>query len=211
MCGAGALSLAERATTRPPLLPRLGDAVPRRGTRLTRGVGRLALRAMRWRVEGQVPNRPQLVAIAAPHTCTVDVFVALALLLAIGIRIHWFGKHTIFWKPLGYVLRWLGGIPVDRRRPGGLVGQAVDLFRQHGALYLALAPEGTRKKVERWKTGFYRIAEGAGVPVVPVALDYRRRVALIGQPLQPSGDYEADLATLRAHFCAEMARHPERY
>ena len=169
------------------------------------------LRGFGWRLAGDIPNAPKLVAIAAPHTCTADVFIALAVLLALGVRLQWFGKHTIFWWPLGPVLRWLGGIPVDRTRAGGLVGEATRLMRERTHLYLALSPEGTRKKVDRWKSGFYRIANGAGVPILPVALDYRRGVAQILDPVMPSGDYEADLAKIRSRFCAGMARHPERY
>jgi 1-acyl-sn-glycerol-3-phosphate acyltransferase len=194
-----------------PLVPPLGDSVPRWGNALTRTIGRTGLRVLGWRLAGSVPNVPKLVAIAAPHTCTLDVFVGLAVMLALGARVHWLGKHTIFWEPLGVVLRWMGGIPVDRSHPGGLTGQAMQLMRDRADFYLALAPEGTRRKVERWKTGFYRIAHAAGVPIVPVALDYRRRIADILEPIVPSGDYAADLAKLRALFCAEMARHPQRY
>jgi 1-acyl-sn-glycerol-3-phosphate acyltransferase len=185
--------------------------MPRWGNGLTRALGRAMLRGFGWRLVGDIPNVPRLVAIAAPHTCTADVFVGLAVLLALGVRLHWFGKHTIFWWPLGPVLRWLGGIPVDRTRAGGLVGQATSLMRERTHLYLALSPEGTRKKVDRWKSGFHRIAHGAGVPILPVALDYRHGVARVFEPVAPSGDYEGDLARIQALFCAEMARHPERY
>jgi 1-acyl-sn-glycerol-3-phosphate acyltransferase len=194
-----------------PLVPSVPPALPRWGNPFSRAIGRAGLRGFGWRLAGEIPDVPRLVAIAAPHTCTADVFIGLAVLLALGARIHWFGKNTIFWWPLGPVLRWLGGIPVDRTRAGGLVGQATRLVQERRQVVLALAPEGTRKKVERWKTGFYRIAHGAGVPILPVALDYRRGVAQIFDPLVPSGDYEADLARIQALFCAEMARHPERY
>jgi 1-acyl-sn-glycerol-3-phosphate acyltransferase len=160
---------------------------------------------------GTIPDVPKLVAIAAPHTCTLDVFIGLAVLLALGARVRFLAKHTIFRGPVGRVLRWLGGIPVDRTGPGGLVGQVVGQMRESRQFYLALAPEGTRRKVNRWKTGFYRIALAGDVPILPVALDYRRRVAEVRAPLVPSGDYEADLARLRNCFCAEMARHPQRY
>jgi 1-acyl-sn-glycerol-3-phosphate acyltransferase len=194
-----------------PLVPRVPPAIPRWGNRPSRALGRLMLRGFGWRLAGELPNVPRLVAIAAPHTCTADVFVGLGVMLALGVRVHWFGKHTIFWWPLGPVLRWLGGIPVDRTRAGGVVGQATRLFQDHDRLCLALAPEGTRQKVDRWKSGFYRIAHGAGVPILPVALDYRRGVAQVLDPFVPSGSYDADLRTLQALFCAEMARHPERY
>jgi len=185
--------------------------VPRWGNAVTRGIGRAGMRVLGWRLIGDIPDLPKVVVIAAPHTCTMDVFVGLAVMLASGLRVHWLGKHTIFWEPLGSVLRWLGGIPVDRASPEGIATQVIVTLRERDRFFLALAPEGTRKKVARWKSGFYRIAAGAGVPVVPVALDYRRRVADIGAPLLPTGDYEADLAILRKHFSADMARHPERY
>jgi 1-acyl-sn-glycerol-3-phosphate acyltransferase len=197
--------------TVPPLVPPIGSNVPRWGNALTRGIGRIGLRVLGWRVAGSVPNVPKLVAIAAPHTCALDVFVGLAVMLALGARVHWLAKHTSFWEPLGTILRCLGGIPVDRAHPDGLTGHATQLMRDRARFYLALAPEGTRRKVDQWKTGFYRIACAAGAPVVPVALDYRRKVAQIFDPVVPSGDYGADLARLKGLFCAEMARHPESY
>jgi 1-acyl-sn-glycerol-3-phosphate acyltransferase len=176
-----------------------------------RAIGRAALRTFRWRFEGAVPDVPRLVAIAAPHTCALDVFLGVAVMLTLGVRVHWFAKHTIFREPLASLLRWLGGIPVHRAMPGGVVGHLAALMRERDRFFLALAPEGTRRKVERWRSGFYHIARGADVPILPVALDYRRRVIGIGAPLVPTGDYEADLASLKSHFRPEMARHPERY
>ncbi len=165
----------------------------------------------RWGFEGAIPDRPKLVAIAAPHTCTADVFLGLAVILALGVRVRWLGKHTIFWPPLGSVLRWLGGIPVDRTAPAGIVADVVRLVRREPQVLLGLSPEGTRAAVAQWKSGFYRIATAAGLPIVPVALDYSRRLIAIGPPLTPTGDYGADVARLKQHFHAGMARHPERY
>jgi 1-acyl-sn-glycerol-3-phosphate acyltransferase len=207
--GVGSPGRARRA--RRGRLPEIPPAAPRHGTAFTHAIGRTALRIAGWRMEGEIPNVPRLVAIAAPHTCTIDVLVGIAVLLALGVRVRWLAKHTIFRGPVGSLLRWLGGIPVNRAAPGGLVTQAIALMRESPSLYLALAPEGTRRKVARWKTGFYHVAHACQVPIVPVALDYRAKAAVIGTPLLPTGDYDADLATLRLHFCAEMARHPERY
>ncbi len=193
------------------LPPDPGPSVPRWGNAVTRGIGRTALRLFGWGFEGAIPDRPKLVAVAAPHTCTADVFLGLAVILALGVRVRWLGKHTIFWPPLGSVLRWLGGIPVDRTAPAGIVGDVVRLVRDEPRLFLGLSPEGTRKAVARWKSGFYRIASAAGVPILPVALDYARRRIVIGEPLMPSGDYDMDLVRLKGHFHAGMARHPERY
>lgn len=195
----------------PGRLPAIPPQAPRFGNALSRGLGRAALSLLGWRVEGEVPDVPRLVAVVAPHTCTMDVLVGLAVVLALGVRVNWLGKHTIFWRPLGSLLRWLGGIPVDRRAPEGVVAQVVEMFRRSERLYLALAPEGTRRRVERWKTGFHRIARGADVPLVPVWLDYGIRRVGIGPPLVPGGDPAADLARLAAFFDARMARHPERF
>lgn len=193
-----------RVPPRPPQAPRFGGV-------LSRALGRAVLAVLGWRVEGEVPDLPRLVAVVAPHTCTMDVLVGLAVVLALGVRVSWLGKHTIFRGPLGALLRRIGGIPVDRRTPQGVVAQAVEMFRRSDRLYLALAPEGTRRRVERWKTGFHRIALGAGVPIVPVWLDYRSRCVGIGPPLVPRGDLSADLARLAAFFEPRMARHPERF
>jgi 1-acyl-sn-glycerol-3-phosphate acyltransferase len=193
------------------LVPALPESAPRWGNVVTRGIGRIALRVGGWRIEGEVPDVPKAVAIGAPHTAAADAFLGLWGMLALGIRLRWLGKHTIFRGPLGTVLRVLGGIAVDRSTPGGLVGEAVRLMRASERCFLALAPEGTRQKVERWRTGFYHVALACEVPIVPVALDYRRHVLAIGSPLMPTGDYEADLARIQSHFSADMARHPERY
>jgi 1-acyl-sn-glycerol-3-phosphate acyltransferase len=193
------------------LVPPLGPEVPRWGNPATRAFGRACLRLSGWRVTGSVPDIPKLVAIAAPHTCALDVFLGIVALMAIGARVQWFAKHTSFRWPLGPPLRWLGGISVNRATPGGIVREVIDVMCRRDRMYLALAPEGTRRKVTEWKSGFYRIATAAGAPIVPVALDYRRKVVDIGPPLVPSGDYEADVARLKSHFHAGMARHPDRY
>lgn len=192
-------------------VPPLPAQAPRFGGVLSRALGRAVLALLGWRVEGEVPNLPRLVAVVAPHTCTMDLLVGLAVVLALGVRVSWLGKHTIFRGPLGALLRRIGGIAVDRRAPEGVVAEAVEMFRRADRLYLALAVEGTRRRVERWKTGFHRIAVGAGVPVVPVWLDYRSRRVGIGPPLVPRGELAADLARLAAFFQARMARHPERF
>lgn len=196
---------------RTALVPPLGPAVPRWGNPITRGLGRVLLRILRWRITGSVPDVPKLVAIAAPHTCSLDVFVGIAVMLALGARIRWFAKHTTFRWGLSRPLRWLGGISVNRSTPTAAVRDAIALMTREERVFLALAPEGTRRKVREWKTGFYRIAMAARVPIVPVALDYSRRAAHIGEPLTPSGDYATDLARLKASFHPGMARHPERF
>jgi 1-acyl-sn-glycerol-3-phosphate acyltransferase len=189
----------------------IGPAVPRRGNAFSRGVGRFVLSGMGWRLEGVVPNVPRCVAIVAPHTSNWDFVVGLAADLALGLRVRFLAKDKLFRRPLGTLLTWIGGLPVDRATPDGVVAQAVSLLRELEPFVLALAPEGTRKRVERWKTGFHRIALGAGVPIWPVSLDYRTRILRLHPAFEPSGDLEADLARLQSQYEPGMARYPEHY
>jgi 1-acyl-sn-glycerol-3-phosphate acyltransferase len=184
---------------------------PRRGNRFTRWLGRALLRLGGWRIEGRLPDEPRFVLIVAPHTSNWDFPLGLLVMFAVGIRLNWLGKHSIFRFPIAGMLRWLGGEPVDRSGPHGLVEAAVERFRARDQWVLGIAPEGTRKRVEQWKTGFYRIAVGAGVPVLPVAFDYSRRVVDLGTLFRPTGNQGADLRALRGRYRKEMARRPENF
>ena len=163
-----------------------------------------------WSVAGNLPDEPKFVIAVVPHTSNLDFPVGLILIFSLGLRLDFLGKDTLFWEPLGSVLRWLGGVPIDRSVRGGLVDQAVKHFGERDQFVLAIAPEGTRAKVDRWKTGFYHIAYQAGVPIVPVGFDYATKTIQIGPPLTPSGDMEADFAALRSFFAGIQGRHPER-
>ena len=194
-----------------PVVPVLGASVPKRGNAFSRAVGRLGLALLAFRFEGSIPDIPRCVMIVAPHTSNWDFVVGLFAKVALGLRARFIAKHTLFRGPFGAVLRWLGGIPVDRSAHGGIVESAVGALRAADQLYLVITPEGTRKKTPAWKSGFHRIAVGAEVPILPVAFDYRKR-AIVFQPLfQPSGDYEVDLTALRSGFEAAMAYRPENY
>jgi 1-acyl-sn-glycerol-3-phosphate acyltransferase len=184
---------------------------PRRGTPFTRALARRLLGLGGWQVEGSLPDEPRCVLIVAPHTSAWDFPVGILAMLALGLRASWLGKHTIFRFPVGPVLRWFGGEPINREAAQGTVEVAIERFRARSQWVLALSPEGTRKRVPQWKTGFLRIAVGAGVPIVPVWIDYRRRVLGLGRPHWPSGDQDADMTALRAIYRKEMARHPEQF
>jgi 1-acyl-sn-glycerol-3-phosphate acyltransferase len=140
------------------------------------------------------------VAIVAPHTSNWDFPLGVALMLATELRVSWLGKHTLFTGPFNRFLRHLGGIPVDRRSSNGVVGDCLRAFEAAPALLLALAPEGTRKGVSRWKSGFYQIASGAGVPILPVGFDFRDHVIRFMPLFQPSGSLERDLPAIQALF-----------
>jgi 1-acyl-sn-glycerol-3-phosphate acyltransferase len=194
-----------------PSVPPLSPSAPSRGNAFSRAFGRAVLALMRWRVEGVVPDVPKCVIIAAPHTSNWDFVVGIAAKLALGLRVRWLAKHTIFKRPFAGILRWLGGIPVDRAAAGGVVGTAIERFREDEQLFLGLTPEGTRQRVERWKSGFHRIAVGAGVPILPVRIDWNERAIVLAELFRPTGDYESDVERLQAGFTPQMALHPEGY
>jgi 1-acyl-sn-glycerol-3-phosphate acyltransferase len=190
-------------------LPILGPQIPRSGNVISRTIGRWMLSLMRWDVTGAIPDRSKLVIIVAPHTSNWDFVVGIAAKLALGLDVRWLGKDTLFAGPLGAVMRALGGLPVDRSSSHDVVSQMVDRFAGADRLIVGIAPEGTRKRVERWRTGFYHIAHGAGVPIVPVAFNFGEREVQIGEPFATSGDAEKDVAALQQRFVGVRGRTRE--
>lgn len=160
-----------------------------------------------WRRSGKLPDSPKCVMIAAPHTSNWDLPVMLVIAFAFGARVFWMGKHTLFRPPFGTFFRWLGGVPVDRRKSTNVVDQMVEIFRERDSFTLILAPEGTRKRTAYWKTGFYHMAYGAGVPIVLGFLDYQRKLGGMGPVIQPSGDIEADMTVIRDFYADITGKH----
>jgi len=193
-----------RRTRLPAVLP----SHPVGGNALTRWTGRIAMRLSGWTIAGDLPDLSRLVIIVAPHTSAWDLPIGIAARAALGLRIRYLGKHTLFRPPLGWLMRWLGGIPVVRTSRREVVRQVADRFRSSERMFLALSPEGTRRRVERWRTGFWHIAQGADVPILPVGLDYATRTIRIGSPVPAEGDVEASIAALRAWFVGCHGRRP---
>lgn len=174
-------------------------------------LGHLGFRLAGWRVEGQLPDVPKMVAVVAYHTAQRDFFVGLFCSFILGIQANWIGKHTLFRPPLGWIMRAFGGIPVDRRRAHGTVDQIVRIIQERPYIVFGVSPEGTRARTEYWRSGFYRIAMAAQVPIALCYLDFKRKVAGIhGELLYPSGDREADLEKIRAVYANVTAKYPER-
>jgi 1-acyl-sn-glycerol-3-phosphate acyltransferase len=181
-------------------VPVLSAATPQRGNGFSHALGRGFLTLFKWRFEGEFPGLNKAMVIVVPHTSGWDFYVGMSAMLAIGLRISWFGKQSLFKFPLGGVMRWLGGIPVNRDRAHGVIPEAVDAFSQREQLILGLAPEGTRRHVKKWKMGFYHIAHKANVPVMMMGFDYKKRAIVFGPHLYTTGDRDTDIAQMRAFF-----------
>ena len=184
---------------------------PRRGTPFSRRLAAKTLALFGWRIEGELPTEPRFVLIAAPHTSNWDFFVCILSMFAFGIQMSWLAKHSLFRFPVAGILRWLGGEPINRTASQGTVEFAIERFRERKQWVFGVSPEGTRKRIELWKSGYHRIAVGAGVPIVPVTIDWRRRRLGMGVPFWPTSDVKADEQVLRRSFKSEMARFPEKY
>ncbi len=178
-------------------------------TPLLRGVAFLWLKIFRWRLRGELPSRHRFVLIAAPHTSNWDLPIMLCAALLFRMKLYWMGKDAIFRPPFAGIVRWLGGIPIDRSASNNLVAQSVALFGAQENLVVVVPPEGTRQKVRHWKTGFYYIALGAQVPIVMGFLDYKHKLAGFGPTVIPTGDIEADMQAIRAFYAGITGKHPD--
>ena len=155
-----------------------------------------------WKLEGALPaEQGKCVLIAAPHTSNWDLPYTLMVAFALRLNIYWMGKRQIFNWPFGALMRWLGGIPVNREQSSNLVAASAAALRAaDGPVQLIVPPEGTRSKTRYWKTGFYWIAHEARVPIVLAYMDYERKVSGLGPVFQPTGDVEADMAAIKRFY-----------
>lgn len=160
-----------------------------------------------WRFEGEFPDEPKLVVIFAPHSSAWDGVWGLIAKVGLGLDLTFLGKRELFIGPLGWLLRLLGGLAVDRAAPADIAMQVAGQLRERERMWLVLAPEGTRKPVSQWKTGFWKIARSAGVPVLCLGLDYPSRRVRISPLLHMGADAQADLARVRAWFQPLQGKH----
>ena len=188
-------------------LPPLPPSIPQfRRNRWRRACAWL-LRACGWRIVGTLPDRPKLVMIAAPHSSWWDGVWGLMFRSAVGVDVVFMAKRELFAGPLGWLLRKLGGIPIERRGTHGVVEQMTERFEASERLWLGITPEGTRKPVRKWKNGFWYIARDAHVPILPIYFDYPTRTVGLGPLFETSSDLEGDLARLRAFYAPWRGRH----
>ena len=180
-------------------------------SRFSIGLGRNLLKALGWKVSGDIPDERKMIIVAAPHTSNWDFVIAMSVMLALDLKVNWLGKHTLFRSPYGNFMRWLGGIPVLRENPEGIAENIGDQIRQSEAIIIGITPEGTRKKVEHWKTGSLRIAQAARCKILLVAWDYPNKAIVIGDLIDAEEDVETQILEIKDYFRQFGARHPERF
>jgi 1-acyl-sn-glycerol-3-phosphate acyltransferase len=171
------------------------------------------LRLTGWKVEGQLPAEAhKAVLIAAPHTSNWDLPYTLMVAFALRLNVRWMGKRELFRRPFGGVMRWLGGIPVNREQASNLVAASAEAIQRAATpLQLIVPPEGTRSKVREWKTGFYWIAQTAQVPIVLAYMDYAKKRSGLGPLFQPTGDVDADMARIKAFYAPFKGRNAQQF
>jgi 1-acyl-sn-glycerol-3-phosphate acyltransferase len=191
-----------------PVLVPLPPRAPRTHSHpFIRWLARAVLRFFGWRLEGEFPDVDKALIIIAPHSSGFDALWGLLAKVALGVHVEFMAKKELFWWPLGPILRAFGGFPVDRRASGGVVGELAEYARSHDRLWLLIAPEGTRKPVREWKSGFWRIARAAHLPVILAYFHYPEKVIGIGPTLEMTCDYAADMARIRAFYRPWIGRN----
>lgn len=178
---------------------------------LVRWMSIIVLRLWGWRVDSSAQVPAKCVLIGAPHTSNWDFPLALMICFVLRIDVYWMGKNSLFPPVLGSIMRWLGGIPVDRSQAGNLVQGTIDAFNRSERLLVIVPPEGTRGKVTRWKTGFYYIAHGAGVPLGLGYVDFKEKIGGVGKMFYPSGNIEQDMLEIRAFYAGVTGKNPQQF
>ena len=173
-----------------------------RGNRsqILRKIGRFGINISGWTIKGQVPDEERIVIIAAPHTSNWDFILAMLTIFGLNIKLRWLGKHSIFKPGFKKFFEWLGGIPVYRDNPSTLIKNVVDIVKKEKSIVIAMTPEGTRKKVKRWKTGFLRIAKQTQSKILLISIDAPTKSIEIGKIFNPTGDSEEDLEFIQKYY-----------
>ena len=180
---------------------------------LLRWASTVFLRLMGWKVVGKLPpSAAKSVLIAAPHTSNWDLPYTLMVCFVLRLNVYWMGKSSIFKPPFRRVMMWLGGIPVDRAQSNNLVADSsAAIMKATGPLQLIVPPEGTRSGTRFWKTGFYYIASGAGVPIMLAYLDYEKKVGGLGPMFQTTGDIDADMVAIKAFYAGVKGKNADQF
>jgi 1-acyl-sn-glycerol-3-phosphate acyltransferase len=180
-----------------------------------RAMSQAGLRAIGWRTEGMTPDEigayPKFVLIAAPHTSNWDFPVTLMVCFVLRLKVYWMAKASLFGWPIGWLSRWLGGIAIDRSASNNTVQNTIDAFGARERLAVIVAPEGTRGKVTHWKTGFYHMAHGAGVPIALAYLDFEHKAGGIGRMFHTTGDIVADMAEIQQFYAGITGKNRDQF
>ena len=177
--------------------------------RLVRLLGKFLMKISGWKTTGQLPKHQRVVLIAGPHTSNWDFVLAMSLILSLDVRIHWIGKHSIFKKGFRRLFKKMGGIPVNRVNPQALKTEIYNITERYRGFIIAISPEGTRKKVERLKSGFLRIANETNSRILMVGVDFSNKTIDFGDFFSPSGDMDKDLKFIKDYFGNFTGKHPE--
>lgn len=178
---------------------------------LWRGFGSAAMALGGWKIAGDWPDDPKCVVIAAPHTSNWDGIWMVMAAAKWRIRLRYMGKKSLTTGPFGGIVRWTGCIPIDRSKSNDVVAAMQAAFAAEAGLILAVPPEGTRVAVPKWKSGFYHIAVGAGVPITFAVMDYATKTVSLPATLWPSGDYLADLKIIQSFYAGATAKFPRDF
>ena len=184
----------------------LGEKLPKGGNFLTRLIGRAIFHLLGWRIEGEFPNRGKAIVALVPHSSNVDFLLTIAFIWATGMKASFLIKHTVFWYPLGAIIRSLGGIPVDRTQQNGLIAEVTRQFQEKSKLILGITPSGTRRPVNEWKDGFARIATIANVPIVPAVLNYKMRTVRLASVIEGVSEVGHIMDRVRAEAATGVPR-----
>ena len=174
-------------------------------------LAQLGFKLTGWKLVGDLPHERKYVIIVAPHTSNWDFLLGLCFVFLHQIKLTFMAKHTIFAFPFGGLMRWLGGMPIVRTSHSNLVDATAQAFRDSDDLVVAMSPEGTRKRTERWKSGFYWMAYKGGVPIAIGFIDYKRKHIGLEGVFYPTGDYDADLPKIQAFYRDKGARYPDKF
>ena len=190
--------------------PHLGDAVPQRKHPIRTLIGRVVFKLIGWKLEGNLPNKSKLVLVALPHSSNFDFVLALSVIWGWGLKLNYMGKHTLFKFPHGLFFRAVGGIPVDRRSPQGLIEKMTSEFHSRSSLMLGIAPEGTRNSDGTLRAGFARIAKAASTPVVPIIVNYKTKTLTLGKLITDLSEIDSIVAAVREQGLTGQRRAPAK-
>ena len=180
-------------------------------SQISQWIGRAVLKSMGWKVAGSIPNEKRILIVAAPHTSNWDFVIGMGALLGLNAKIRWIGKHTLFKPGISWFFRWLGGIPVNRKNPASLIEDVSNMIKKDRGLMIGVAPEGTRKKINRWKTGFLRIAKTTQSKILFISIDAPSKTIKIASTLfTPTEEKENDLEFVKSYFRNVKGMNPDQ-